>query len=318
MARAAPLVSIAEAPAPPGGEAEWFQGAGGVRLRAALWPATAAVRGSVVLSPGRTEPIEKYFEVVTELRARGFCVIAHDWRGQGLSQRLLPDRLKGHADSPADFAADHRALLDAFADRLPQPWIALAHSMGGALVMLALAEGEGRLAAALLTAPMLGVATGAAPGWAASGIARLMRLTGRAAAYALPASDPLSGWTEGNPLTHDRARYERYKAQLRACPELGLGSPTWGWLLMGLQLGSRLAAPGALEAITLPVSLVTAGEERLVLNAAARAAARRLPDGRCLEIPGARHELFMETDPIRAKVWQAFDALADPISPPRA
>ena len=50
------LVGIPEAPVPHGGEAEVFRGADGVALRAALFPATARAAGSVVLSPGRTEP----------------------------------------------------------------------------------------------------------------------------------------------------------------------------------------------------------------------------------------------------------------------
>lgn len=89
---AAPLIRLPGAPAPKVGAAEWFTGAGGVRLRAALFPAPKPV-GSVVISSGRTEFIEKYLEVAAELVARGFTVLIHDWRGQGLSQRLLPEPL---------------------------------------------------------------------------------------------------------------------------------------------------------------------------------------------------------------------------------
>ncbi len=116
-----------------------------------------------MVSPGRTEPIEKYFEVVEELRARGFSVLVHDWRGQGLSQRLLSDARLGHANGHADFVADYSALLRAFAGRLPDPWIALGHSMGGCLTLLALALGESRFSGAILSAPMLGLLTGKIP-----------------------------------------------------------------------------------------------------------------------------------------------------------
>ncbi len=63
----APLISIPSAPVPAGAEAAWFDGAGKARLRAALFPARGAVRGSIVLSGGRTEPIEKYLEVIEDL-----------------------------------------------------------------------------------------------------------------------------------------------------------------------------------------------------------------------------------------------------------
>ena len=97
MSEPAPLVSTPDAPVPPGGEAEWIKGAGGARLRAALFAPPGRARGSIVLSGGRTEPIEKYYEFIGECLERGFVVLAHDWRGQGLSARDLPERLKGHA-----------------------------------------------------------------------------------------------------------------------------------------------------------------------------------------------------------------------------
>ena len=317
MDSAAPLISIPEAPAPAGAAAEWFEGAGGARLRAALVPAHGAARGSVVVSPGRSEPIEKYFEVMGELSARGFTVLAHDWRGQGLSERLLPDGLKGHARGSADFLADHSALLDAFAERLLKPWIALSHSMGACLTLLALMAGEARLSGAVLTSPMLEVRTGGAPLIVAQWAAWTCLWLGRGGDYALPAYDPLDERFKTDALTHDPSRYARYKAQLRACPELAISAPTWGWIDFALQAGRAIAAPGALEAIAAPVSIVTAGQDRLVFNAAAEAAARRLPHGRYLTIADAYHELLVETDDRRARFWKAFDDFAE-ITAPRA
>jgi lysophospholipase len=316
LSGAAPLISTPEAPAPAGGEAAWIAGAGGVRLRAALFPAGGA-RGSVVLSPGRTEFIEKYGEVVGELRERGFCVLVHDWRGQGLSQRLLPDPLLGHAGGFAEFVEDHRRILDAYEARLPRPWIALGHSMGGALALLALSGGEDRFAAAALTAPMLGVRTGTAPAWLAGALSWAMGACGRSGLGVGPKGPGALAPFEGNWLTHDRGRYLRAQALVRACPELGLGPPTWGWLAFALAAGRALARPGALERIRVPVLLAAAGEEKLVLNGLIRRAARRLPRGRLIEVDGALHEILMETDARRARFWAAFDALAAGVSPPR-
>jgi lysophospholipase len=117
------LVATAQSPIPQGVVLEVFAGADGAPLRAAFFPRAGAPRGSVVLSPGRTEPIEKYFEVIEELRGRGFAVLAHDWRGQGLSHRLLPDCRKGHCQDWRHYVADHKALIDAFeAVSWPSPW----------------------------------------------------------------------------------------------------------------------------------------------------------------------------------------------------
>ena len=173
MAAAPPLIATPAEPIPPDGHPEWFEGARGARLRAALFPAAGEARGSVVLSGGRTEPIEKYFEVIEDLRRRGFTVLAHDWRGHGLSERLHPDRLRGHAGAYKDFLGDFDALLAAFEARLPKPWIAVGHSMGGCLTALVLAHGERRFSAAALSAPMVGILTGVTPRPLARGLARV-------------------------------------------------------------------------------------------------------------------------------------------------
>ena len=311
----APLISIPQAPVPEGGEAKWIAASDGVLSRAALFPAKGAPRGSVALSPGRTEPIEKYFEVISDLTGRGWVVAAHDWRGQGLSQRLLPDRMRGHAVGYEGYLADHRALLDAYAAELPRPWISFAHSMGGCLALLALVKGENRLDAAFLSSPMLAISTRPWPAWMAVRIVQASRWLGRGAEYALPTYDPAGDRFLLDRLTHDRERYERYKAQLKACPDLAIGALTWDWLDFALKAGAAISAPGALEAVDIPVSMVAAAHDHLVLNAADQEAARRLPKGRYLELEGAFHEILMEADPVRDRVFAAFDQLVGLISP---
>jgi lysophospholipase len=290
--------------------AEWFEGAGGARLRAALFPATAVTpRGSVVVHPGRTEPIEKYFEVVDVLRARGFAVLVHDWRGQGLSHRMLPNRLPGHAEGFADFLTDHDRLLTTFETRLPRPWISLGHSMGGCLAMLVLSEGETRYAGAILSAPMLGLSLGKTPMAAARMLAAANRTFGRGGRLARADSDVTESF-ESNILTHDPVRYARNVAQVEACPNLALGGPTWGWLDFALTATDRLQLGSGVPRVTIPVTIAAAGEEKLVDNAGARKVAARFSGGRFVEIPGAYHEILQELDAIQAPFWAEFDALS--------
>lgn len=305
---AAPLVSAPEAPVPAGGEARWIAGAGGLRLRAALFPA-ASPRGTVVLSGGRTEFIEKYYEVIGELQARGFTVLTHDWRGQGLSGRMLPDRLKGHADGFDDFVADFRLVIDHYQDRLPGPRIAMAHSMGGCLTAMALARGVGGFSGAIFSAPMLGLK--AERSWPTRALVGAMAEFGAAGGYALGgAYDPFKTTFEDDKLTHDRARYDRTRALMLAEPDLALGAVTWGWVSSAFKALGWLHAAPEVARIALPLTIVGAGEERLVDNAGQRLFAGRVPGARCVEIEGAYHEILMETDDLRARFWAEFDALA--------
>ena len=83
------LVSIPANPVPDNVVTGMLKTPDGVGLRFARWEPPAGRRGTVCIFPGRTEWIEKYFETVRDLRARGFAVAVLDWRGQGLSDRCV-------------------------------------------------------------------------------------------------------------------------------------------------------------------------------------------------------------------------------------
>jgi len=316
----APLMGVPGAAAPPGGVGEWFRGAGGLRLRAAFWTPSSLVaakpRGTVILSPGRTEPIEKYFETIGNLLARGWCVLAHDWRGQGLSARLLPDRLKGHARAVEEFLDDYARLLDAFENRAPMPWIAAGHSMGAALNLLCLEGGETRLSGALLVSPMLRIKTGKRSMWSVKLAVRWNLRHGKAGDYVLDdADDPFDHTFDKDALTTDETRYELWRQQLYACPHLAVGGPTWGWLHFALDCGERALKPKALKSVRVPVTVVQAAEDDRIWKQTNKWAAKRLGRGRYVEVPGAKHEVLMEQDHMRSVFFDEFDAMADYVSP---
>jgi len=311
----APLLSIAEAPAPKNGWAEWVMAKDDVRLRAALFLPDGPARGSVILSQGRAEFIEKYFEVIGELQARGFAVLTHDWRGQGLSGRAPPAKMWGHARGWRPFMSDYDLLLTTFEDRLPKPWIGVGHSMGGGLTTLALAEGETRFSAAVLSAPMMCVDTADRSLPSVKRLSFLMNLAGKARDLILPPPDPLDETFEKNILTHDRARWERTVLQGATDPDLKEGGVTWGWLAFALILHSRIKASHRIDKLPIPFTVVAAEDEKLVVNAVSKGVADRAPHGRYIEVAGAFHEILMETDERRAVFWTEFDTVADAVAP---
>jgi len=301
----APLFTEPESPAV---SSEWLHASSGRRLRVALFGERDGARGSVVLSPGRTEPIEKYLEVVADLRARGFVVLAHDWAGQGLSTRFSEDRLAGDVVGGCGaFLSDYQDMMAAYGARLPRPWVAMGHSMGGALTALVLGENAVRFDAAALCAPMVEFSAGKVPIWLARPVIGLAVATGRGGELARRQADPAEAAFETNLLTHDRTRYERMIALYRAHPELRLGEPTWRWLRFGLELRDRLLAPEFAPRIACPLLIVGAGADQIVHTSAARTFAARIPGARYEELPGAFHEILMETDALRARFFQCFD-----------
>lgn len=292
----------------------------GRTLRAVRWPARLdpqrmpAPQGTICLMQGRAEFIEKYAETIEDLLRRGFAVVTFDWRGQGLSDRELPNRSKGHV---ADFRL-YRNDLDAVVaqavpDYWPRPLFGLAHSMGGAILLQALAHGFTRFARVALSAPMVDIALPMAPG-AARGLARALGMAGMARAW-IPGGGAQSVSMkpfEGNPLTGDAGRYARNAALLAAAREggldIGVGDPTVGWLNAAFRCIADMATPDFTRAISTPVLIVAAGADRVVSTPAVERLAMRLKTGRAIVLPEARHEILMERDDIRAAFFAAFDA----------
>ena len=130
------LISIPANPVPDGASVGTVKTSDGVILRFARWEPPPGRKGTLCVFPGRTEFIEKYFEVVRDARARGFAVAILDWCGQGLSERALPNGRKGHV---YDFSEYHRD-LEAFVKEVvlpdcPPPLFAIGHSMGGSVML---------------------------------------------------------------------------------------------------------------------------------------------------------------------------------------
>ena len=306
----APLIATPAAPVPEGGVAEWCSGSDGARLRAALFPAKGETRGSVVLSPGRTEALEKYFEVIGELQSRGFVVLIHDWRGQGLSARGLDDRMKGHAVGWQPFLDDYRALLDLYADRLPRPWVQMAHSMGGCLALLALVRGEKRFVVSALSSPMLGIVPAGYPRVLSTLLSAVGKVLGLSGRYLFEKKhSPFELTFEKDRITHDRARWDRAQAQIHACPDLALGHVTWGWVDFALTATAFLRNTPMIAKLEIPVLIVASSNDDRVQIADTRVVAAKLPHCTLIEVPASYHEVLQETDDVRAIWWEAFDGL---------
>jgi len=318
LSQSAPLMSIPESRPPEGGTGEWYRGAGGLRLRVGFWPARGAARGTVFISPGRSEPIEKYYEVVRDLLDRDFAVVVHDWRGQGLSARLLPDRLKCHARSAEEFLDDYQRLLDTFEDRAPKPWLMMAHSMGAALNLMTLVKGEPRISGALFTNPMLRVKTGKHSLWAVNFQTNWQINHGRASDYVPELfDDPFEHTFENDALTHDAARYEIWREQLFACPHLAVGTPTWGWLSFALKVGEGLLRDKnkVAKKVRTPVVVIASGDDRIVNKQSSKQFARKLGKASYVEVAGAEHEILIEAEEYRREAFRQFDALVDDVAP---
>lgn len=304
------LVSIPANPVPDGAVTGMLKTADGVSVRFARWAPPLGRKGTVCVFQGRSEFIEKYFEVASDLRARGFAVAMLDWRGQGLSQRALADPRKGHVDDFAEFDRD----LDVFMKEVvlpdcPPPHFALAHSMGGAILLRAAYQGRRWFDRIVMSAPMIALA-GAAGSRATRTTTHFTRLFGFGSSYVPGGSATAIGTRPfaGNVLTSDPVRYGRTVAILEEEPNLGLGSPTIAWLDAAFKAMTEFTEPAFAARVRQPILAVCAGQDEVVATEATAALAQRLRAGSHLSVPGARHEILMEQDRYRGQFFAAFDA----------
>ncbi len=305
LAGAAPVVPLDSDPPPAGLDARWIVMQDGARLRAAVCPAAPQhARGSVLIAPGRTEFLEKYFETMRELAARGFAVFVLDHRGQGLSHREAGGG-RGHIDYFSRYAGDFAAAVSAFPGALPRPWIGLGHSMGGLVLLDLLMDRRLDLAGAVLCAPMTGIAHVAR--WELTAAAILSRL-GLAKAFVPGGGLRPPAPFARNRLTHDPARYQMFLDRLALAPDLALGAPTFGWTAASGAAMRRAARSDALAAIAAPLLILSAERDAVVRNATHVRLAARVPGARHRVIPGAAHEILIETDAVRAAFWTEFDS----------
>jgi lysophospholipase len=297
-------------PLPDGGRVSLFHATDGVALRAAVWRPAGALRGTVCLFQGRAEFIEKYGELAGELLARGFAVATFDFRGQGLSQRLTANPLKGHVDDFDEFRADAEAFMRqvAFVD-CPAPFYAVSHSMSAPVLVSLAARQPQWFDRILLLAPMVGLPLARAE-FFARGLATGLGRAGFSGAYIPSGSNRIMALRafDGNPVSSDPVRYGRSVALILKEPELAIASPTIGWVHAAFRAMTATALPGVPEAFRTPTLVLTAGADRIVDVRASARFAERIRGGGHLMVRGARHELVMERDAIREQFWAAFDA----------
>jgi lysophospholipase len=304
------LISIPANPVPEDFIAGTVKTRDGVNLRFARWHPPPGRKGTVCVFAGRAEFIEKYFETVRELRNRGFAVAMIDWRGQGLSDRALADRRKGHVGDFSEYEID----VDTFMNEVvlpdcPPPLFAIGHSMGSSVLMRIARQGRRWFDRIVLSAPMIELA-GLRGSIVTRSLARALRYAGMGSSY-VPGGSGIfvaTGAYIGNLATSDPVRHARTKAVLEAEPDLGIGSPTISWLNAAFRGIDEFTDPAYPSKIRQPLMLVAAGRDSIVSTAAIEDFAIRLRAGSHLIVAGSRHELMMEQDRYRVQFWAAFDA----------
>eukprot|EP01136_Pigoraptor_vietnamica_P018945 Opistho-1_new@65904 len=277
---------------PMGGRLDYWHAPDGWPVR--RYRLGSGARGRMLVLGGRGDMIEKYLEVIHHWASRGWAVTSFDWRGQGGSGRLTDDPLCGHIGDFADWIADLGALAVDWRAEGEGPTAMVAHSMGGHMLVRALAEGMTPPDAAAVVAPMLGVHTAPLPRWLAVGIARPMVRSshGEARAWTPTEQSELHRQMRHKRPTPDPDRYADENWWRDHSREIALGPPSWTWVLQALESTRALERSEAVARIATPMLILATAVDQLVSTPAIRRVAARIATPR-LHVygPEAAHEI---------------------------
>jgi lysophospholipase len=191
----------------------------------------------------------------------------------------------------------------------PPPYFALAHSMGGAVMLRLAHAGKRWFDRMVLSAPMIDL-PGRATSLPVRALLRVMRLTGQGGRYVPGGHDRLMGTDSfvNNPLTSDPVRYARNAAILEEDPTLGIASPTVAWADTAFRAMHTFREMSYPSEIRQPILMLAASNDTIVSTAAIEEFAYHLRAGSHLVIAGSKHEILQEQDRYRSQFWAAFDA----------
>jgi len=291
----------------------------GWEFRQFIWvQAGKPSRGSVLFMAGRADFYEKYLETFNDFHGQGWNVTSLDWRGQGGSGRTGAHPHVGHIEDFSVWVADLAAFFCEWRENHPGPHVVIGHSMGGHLVMRALAEQRIHPDAAILSAPMLALAGGGMPEWTAQLIAKSMCAMGRAKRRAWKVSEkPLEPEIlRQNLLTHDEARYSDEFFWFGERPALRLGPASWRWVERTYASTRLLRNRKRLSAVDIPVLVLATSADELIDHATIERAVHLLPNAQ-MKLFGKEcaHEIFREVDAVRDEALRASFAFLDETAP---
>jgi alpha-beta hydrolase superfamily lysophospholipase len=265
-----------------------YPSSGGVTITAYRWDPTGTPSGVVQLTHGMGEHVLRYAELAAVLNARGLVVYGQDHRGHGATAGSPENYGVLGENGWTELVADISRLTDLIrADHPDLPLVLVGHSMGSFAVQQYLVDNSDRVSAAVL-----------------SGTAAIDLLEPGLnldepidlSAFNAPFQPPR---TEYDWLSRDDAQVDLYVAD----PRCGFGLDTPSGKAM-FAAARRPADPAELAKVRSDLPLyIAVGDADPVNGALAllhplveRYRAAGLTDVTLQVYPGARHEIFNETN----------------------
>ncbi len=292
QAEARAYLAAAQLPMPEGATFGWFDREAGVRLET-LTLDHPEPKGTVVISPGFSAPLEIYVGTFTAFHDAGYRIVALSPRGQGRSWRPLPNPEKGHV-------ADYDVLADdlaAFVAAQPGPVFVYGNSMGGHVAMLMAESDAPSVIAYGLVVPMAKIRTDPFPYGFARAIGGVFTTFGFGDNFGIGQGDwryDLRDITAPYSCSAETSRAHTRHTMVALDPALRVEGVTNRWVWETIDSTAERADPARLARIDKPVLTITAGDDRLVDSEASEANCAAMPSCLAKRYDAARHCIMHE------------------------
>ena len=256
---------------------------------------------AILILPGRMEPSIKYFELIYDIRNLPFDFFVLDHRGQGFSDRLLDDPMKGHVENFQDFTKDVDIVFKSYLKDYKKINI-LSHSMGGAIHLSFLQNYPGYkkvIEKNLTIAPMIDINFAPYKKWQAISILKIFDIVGQDNKYVLGGRsfNPEAKY-ENNRTTTSEVRWNKNHNFYLKYPELQLGSTTNRWTLQSHQATNRIIKYRS-KLADLNLLIFQAENDSFVTNARNPILCGSIKKCRIINYKNAKHGIHSERDEIR-------------------
>lgn len=254
----------------------------------------SAVRKLMILVNGRAENMLKWTELAYDFYHQGYDVLLFDHRGQGYSQRIIPQ--KGHLDEFRFYVDDMAKIIEKVTALFSySTQHLLAHSMGSLISTYYLANCDHRINKAILSSPFYGIPL--KHPIRDELIIALMNILGQGERYVFGKGDYQQTHLEYNELTFCKTRMKWMNRINRKNPAIHLGGPTFRWVHLCLNAIKHL--PKVIPKIEIPILILQAEKEKIVDNKNLEKLTVLFPNARCEVILNAKHEILFEQDKLR-------------------
>ncbi len=257
-------------------------------------------KGMIVLVHGFTEHFFRYQELIYDFYHMGYSILIYNQRGHGASQFV--NEASVYVDDFDYYVEDLHHIITMAVRRSKKPLLLFGHSMGGAVVARFMEKYPDLADAAILSAPMIKIKTGAVPVWLAKVVTDLAVRWGFAKelvpGHKLPQPEP---WSFEQSGTGSKERYQHdieavFQENIRYWMRSGA---TFGFVSQALKNSEVMLRGEELDKLVKPVIIFQAENDKWVDNDAQNQFCGSLKRCELVPMSESKHVIHKQIDDIR-------------------